>query len=366
MSRRDAPLQDVTWRWLQRAIQFREFRYWKGQKHYPGLYWSSTMRAHVGYESRLELWSALGADFDPHVCFQLSQPFELSEGTGTRRRYHVPDYLLRYDDGRLCVVDVKPASKLAKPKVQAQFAWTRRALKSRGWEYRVESEPDDTYLQNLRFLAGYRQGTVQEHRLLRVEGVLLLDLHVYDRALELALPCPHLRSAAPGDPLQVDVVPGVLDRGRVSAVAQQVDRGGLARAGTARHDVPTGGLCGPRLLDAGHDLTLHPVPLQGMVDCRWRYEMAHGYVDNKPALLARLSRAEGQVRGIARMIDEDVYCIDVLTQVSAATKALESVALALLEDHLAHCVAQATAEGGPVAEEKLREANAAIARLVRS
>ncbi|MBN9216286.1 metal-sensitive transcriptional regulator [Microbacterium sp.] len=94
--------------------------------------------------------------------------------------------------------------------------------------------------------------------------------------------------------------------------------------------------------------------------------MAHGYVDNKPALLARLSRAEGQVRGIARMVDEDVYCIDILTQVSAVTKALESVALTLLEDHLGHCVAQATAEGGPVAEEKLREANAAIARLVRS
>ena len=94
--------------------------------------------------------------------------------------------------------------------------------------------------------------------------------------------------------------------------------------------------------------------------------MAHGYVDDKQALLARLHRAEGQVRGIARMVDEDVYCIDILTQVSAATKALESVALTLLEDHLGHCVAQATAQGGPIAEEKLREANAAIARLVRS
>ncbi|HCU78772.1 metal-sensitive transcriptional regulator [Microbacterium lacticum] len=94
--------------------------------------------------------------------------------------------------------------------------------------------------------------------------------------------------------------------------------------------------------------------------------MAHGYVDDKQALLARLRRAEGQVRGIARMVDEDAYCIDILTQVSAITKALESVALTLLEDHLGHCVAQATAEGGPVAEEKLREANAAIARLVRS
>lgn len=94
--------------------------------------------------------------------------------------------------------------------------------------------------------------------------------------------------------------------------------------------------------------------------------MAHGYVDEKQALLARLRRAEGQVRGIARMVDEDVYCIDILTQVSAATSALESVALTLLEGHLGHCVAQATAQGGPVAEEKLREANAAIARLVRS
>jgi len=94
--------------------------------------------------------------------------------------------------------------------------------------------------------------------------------------------------------------------------------------------------------------------------------MAHGYVDDKQALLARLRRAEGQVRGIARMVDEDVYCIDILTQVSAATKALESVALTLLEDHLGHCVAQATAQGGRIAEEKLREANAAIARLVRS
>ena len=91
-----------------------------------------------------------------------------------------------------------------------------------------------------------------------------------------------------------------------------------------------------------------------------------GYVDDKDVLLKRLRRAEGQVRGIQRMIEEDTYCIDVLTQVSAATKALESVALALLDDHLAHCVAEASAEGGPVAEEKLREASAAIARLVRS
>lgn len=92
----------------------------------------------------------------------------------------------------------------------------------------------------------------------------------------------------------------------------------------------------------------------------------NGYTDNKEDLLKRLRRAEGQVRGIARMVEDDQYCIDILTQVSAATKALETVALSLLADHLSHCVAEASAQGGPVAEEKIREANAAIARLVRS
>lgn len=92
----------------------------------------------------------------------------------------------------------------------------------------------------------------------------------------------------------------------------------------------------------------------------------NGYAGNKDDLLKRLSRVEGQVRGIARMVDNDKYCIDILTQVSAATSALETVALSLLADHLSHCVAEAAAEGGPVAEEKIREANEAIARLVRS
>lgn len=91
-----------------------------------------------------------------------------------------------------------------------------------------------------------------------------------------------------------------------------------------------------------------------------------GYSDDKKSLLLRLRRAEGQVRGIHRMIEEDTYCIDVLTQVSAVTKALESVALALVGDHLSHCVAEAVREGGPIAEEKVREATDAIARLVRS
>lgn len=93
---------------------------------------------------------------------------------------------------------------------------------------------------------------------------------------------------------------------------------------------------------------------------------AHGYSDNKENYAKRLRRIEGQVRGIARMIDEDKYCIDVLTQISAVNSALQSVALGLLEEHLGHCVIRAAAEGGAEAQEKLAEATAAIARLVRS
>jgi CsoR family transcriptional regulator, copper-sensing transcriptional repressor len=92
----------------------------------------------------------------------------------------------------------------------------------------------------------------------------------------------------------------------------------------------------------------------------------NGYTADKDAYLKRMRRIEGQVRGIAKMIDEDQYCIDVLTQVSAATKALEAVALGLLDEHLKHCVTQAAAEGGSLADEKIAEASAAIARLVKS
>jgi len=92
----------------------------------------------------------------------------------------------------------------------------------------------------------------------------------------------------------------------------------------------------------------------------------YGYAQNKDDYLKRLRRIEGQVRGLQRMIDEDQYCIDILTQVAATTKALQSVAIGLLEEHLGHCVAQAVAEGGDTASEKVREASEAIARLVRS
>ena len=91
-----------------------------------------------------------------------------------------------------------------------------------------------------------------------------------------------------------------------------------------------------------------------------------GYHDDKDDLLKRLRRIEGQVRGLHRMVEEDAYCIDVLTQVSAATKALQSVALILLEEHMRHCVADAVAQGGEEADRLVTEASQAIQRLVKS
>ncbi|HEX4815184.1 MAG TPA: metal-sensitive transcriptional regulator [Nonomuraea sp.] len=91
-----------------------------------------------------------------------------------------------------------------------------------------------------------------------------------------------------------------------------------------------------------------------------------GYTDSKQDQLRRLRRIEGQARGLQRMIEDDKYCIDILTQVSATTSALQSFALSLLEEHMAHCVAEAVQNGGSEAELKVKEAADAIARLVRS
>ena len=92
----------------------------------------------------------------------------------------------------------------------------------------------------------------------------------------------------------------------------------------------------------------------------------HGYITDKDKYLNRLRRIEGQARGIHKMVEDEKYCIDILTQISAITKALQSVGLGLLEEHLSHCVADAAAQGGREADAKLKEASDAIARLVRS
>ncbi|MEZ0094569.1 DNA-binding FrmR family transcriptional regulator [Streptacidiphilus sp. EB129] len=114
-----------------------------------------------------------------------------------------------------------------------------------------------------------------------------------------------------------------------------------------------------------------PVDQQGPVDPQGPGDQRsphgpHGYSSQRDAHVKRLRRIEGQVRGLQRMVEEDVYCIDILTQVSASTKALQAFALSLLEEHLRHCVAEAVAEGGPEGDDKVAEATAAIARLLRT
>jgi DNA-binding FrmR family transcriptional regulator len=92
----------------------------------------------------------------------------------------------------------------------------------------------------------------------------------------------------------------------------------------------------------------------------------YGYIEHKDQVAKRLRRIEGQVRGLQQMIEDDRYCIDILTQISAATKALQAVAVELMGDHLGSCVSEAIEAGGPDAQEKIAEATEAIARLVRS
>ncbi|MBP6684825.1 MAG: metal-sensitive transcriptional regulator [Leucobacter sp.] len=92
----------------------------------------------------------------------------------------------------------------------------------------------------------------------------------------------------------------------------------------------------------------------------------HGYISDKDKYLQRLRRIEGQARGISRMVDDEKYCIDILTQISAMTSALQAVGLGLLNDHLGHCVVDAARMDGPEAQEKIKEASDAIARMVKS
>jgi hypothetical protein len=123
---------------LSNTVPWRTFRWYKGQRHYSGLYWSATMRDHVVYESRLELSRLIFADFDRAVHRILAQPFLLKADIAGKIRKHIPDYFLVTDHGPV-VVDVKPAHLLTKPTVADTFAWTRRLVEARGRRYEVWS-----------------------------------------------------------------------------------------------------------------------------------------------------------------------------------------------------------------------------------
>jgi TnsA endonuclease-like protein len=138
---------------LRGAAPWRTFRWYKGQKHYAGIYWSATCAGHVVYESRLELARLLLADFDRAVLWIVAQPFLLEAVVDSRKRRHIPDYLLITDSGPV-VVDVKPPDQVLKPVVAQTFSWTRDVVESRGWTYEVCTGPSPVRLANVQFLAG--------------------------------------------------------------------------------------------------------------------------------------------------------------------------------------------------------------------
>jgi hypothetical protein len=153
----DTTLERVAVSELVAAGPVREFRWYKGRTFYSGWYWSGTTGGLVAYESRLELARILLADFDTDVCGIVAQAFQLRERIDAELRRHVPDLLLTHQDGRVTVVDVKPARRLSDPVVRRVFDWTAEVVGLRGWRFETWSGADPVVLANVRFLAGYRR-----------------------------------------------------------------------------------------------------------------------------------------------------------------------------------------------------------------
>lgn len=151
-------LADLGARHVFDAEPRRTFRWHRGQRHYPGRYWSATTGGFVGYESRLELAALLLEDFDDRVVRIASQPFELIADRDGVERSYVPDYMVEHGDQRFTVIEVKPKRRLKDPEIAAALQWAGDIIQSRGWGYRVVSEPEPARLSNVRFLAGYRRG----------------------------------------------------------------------------------------------------------------------------------------------------------------------------------------------------------------
>lgn len=166
---------------LRSARPWRTFRWYHGQRHYSGDFWSATERDLVIYESRLELARLLFADFDTSVRHITAQPFMLTAEVAGAVRKHIPDYMLLMDTGPL-VVDVKPRHRVDRPENAFTFTWTRQAVESRGWRYEVWSEPPSAELENVRFLAGYRRDWLFDRELLAELRVADLDGATLDAA----------------------------------------------------------------------------------------------------------------------------------------------------------------------------------------
>ncbi|MHB1771913.1 MAG: TnsA-like heteromeric transposase endonuclease subunit [Acidimicrobiales bacterium] len=135
---------------------WRTFRWHHGQAHFSGWYWTATTGHHVVYESRLELARLLLADFDPSVAAIAAQPLYLTACVNGKERNHVPDFLLLDGDAVVTVVNVKPADRLADPKVTEALGWAGAAFAERGWHHEIWTGTSPVQLSNVRFLAAYR------------------------------------------------------------------------------------------------------------------------------------------------------------------------------------------------------------------
>lgn len=181
---------------LSSLSPWRTFRWYKGQKHYSGSWWTATEQDLVIYESRLELARLLYADFDVSVRHIVAQPFLLSAMVERAVRSHIPDYLLLTDTVPI-VVDVKPARRAAKPESLFTFAWTKRVVESRGWRYEVWCEPPPVELENVKLLAGFRRDWLFDPALLDELRATDLDGATLAQAFESLpeRPRPLVRSA---------------------------------------------------------------------------------------------------------------------------------------------------------------------------
>jgi hypothetical protein len=148
------------------GLPWRTFRWYFGQRHYSGTWWSATMVDHVIYESRLELSRLLLADFDLRVRKMIAQPFMLTATVNGQSRRHILDYLWDTVDGPV-VVDVVRTERLDHPDVVLLCKWTREIIESLAWDYQVLSEPPPTRLANVRFLAGYRRNWLMNAGIVR-------------------------------------------------------------------------------------------------------------------------------------------------------------------------------------------------------
>lgn len=194
----ECALDSASARVLVSGRPWRPFRWHHGQQHYSGTYWCATTAGHVVYESRLELARLILADFDPLTVAIAAQPFLIEAEAADHVRRHVPDFLLLDTDGLATVVNVKPAERLADPKVAESLAWASALFEARGWRAETWSGVDEVTMANLRFLAGYRRQVVinPEALALAEEAVLPGDtIAEVEHRLDARLDAADLRPA---------------------------------------------------------------------------------------------------------------------------------------------------------------------------